>query len=441
MSTAFAIAATTAVLRSILETGLASANLGSDLGVPPVSALPPDRIPTGANEPNRLNLFMYQVTSNPGWRNVGLPSRNGNGDRVDDPPLAIDLHYLLSAYSQQDLLAEVLLGIGLHLLHEHPVLTRQRIRDALTPPVPDPLISRLATAELADQEELVKISPQTMTVEDISKLWSVFGEKYRPSAAFLATTVLIRGSARTSEGPPVRNYRIKVASLRSPTITSVDPQTVALVPNTRLKLSGHDLLAAETTVRFGSGAEQPPVAEESSPQTVVVVLPDSPPSALRAGVNTVQIVQHLHLDPDDGDPLHRGFESNVVPFVIRPAIKKRPANGGEEYDITLLDLQTSPAGLRSGTIQVKLAPDVARQQRVTLLLNETSSPETRMARRYTFDAPSRATETPLETDTIAFRVRGLVQGSYLLRIRVDGAETALDTDAQGAYVAPLVTIS
>ena len=51
---------------------------------------------------NVLNFFLYQVTPNLGWRNADLPSRENGGSRTTYPPLALDLHYLLTAYGSQD---------------------------------------------------------------------------------------------------------------------------------------------------------------------------------------------------------------------------------------------------------------------------------------------------------------------------------------------------
>ena len=53
---------------------------------------------------NQVNLFMHQVTYNPGWRNVALPSLAVDGKtRLKSPPLALDLHYLLTAYGSAGL--------------------------------------------------------------------------------------------------------------------------------------------------------------------------------------------------------------------------------------------------------------------------------------------------------------------------------------------------
>ncbi|MGZ8323641.1 MAG: Pvc16 family protein, partial [Rhodoplanes sp.] len=63
-----------------------------------------------------------------------MPSRSGTGgERLTNAPLALDLHYVMIAYGRADFQAEILLGYGMHLLHERPVLDRAAIRRALNP--------------------------------------------------------------------------------------------------------------------------------------------------------------------------------------------------------------------------------------------------------------------------------------------------------------------
>ena len=135
MSNALAIAGVSAVLKDLLDSGMIDHQVTDTLGAGVlVSSLAPDVVPiTGDGAVPRLNLFLYQATPNVAWRNVDLPSRNTSGRRVSNPPLALDLHYLLTAYGVAELEAEVLLGYGLQLLHENPVLTREAIRIALKP--------------------------------------------------------------------------------------------------------------------------------------------------------------------------------------------------------------------------------------------------------------------------------------------------------------------
>src|SRR5215470_8174527 len=107
MSNALAIASVTAILKDVLNDGLINQNLDALFNFQ-VTAQPPDRISAGTNgDLNRLNLFLYRVSPNTGYINERLPSRSSEGTRTDSPFLALDLHYMLSAFATEDLNAEI----------------------------------------------------------------------------------------------------------------------------------------------------------------------------------------------------------------------------------------------------------------------------------------------------------------------------------------------
>jgi hypothetical protein len=442
MSSALAIAATTAVIKSILESGLVRAdlNLSSVLSTFSVSALPPDRVQTTPTEPNQLNLFMYQATLNAGWRNVDLPSRDARGERIANPPLALDLHYMLCAYGSADLHAEMLLGVGMHLLHELPVLTREAIRKVFTPTGGGSLpgvMQALATSGIADQIEIVRICPAPLSTDDLSKLWTAFQDKYRPCAAYTASVVLIETKAPATSALPVREPVLLVTPLLRPTIDRIEPPLVTFAANVSITLHGTDLLGTDTKVRFGSGAEVDPDPESVGSRLTVPL-----PAGINAGITTAQVVLRVPL----GDPAipHRGFESNVAAFVVRPVIAMKDDAGQQVPDI---DVNTTGAGTdpRSGTITARLQPVVGKRQRARLLLSEVRAAdddEDRPNRAYTFDAPSR--DQPDQPDTspvVDFPVSGLIAGTYLARVQIDGADSELTRDpATGVYAGPTVSV-
>lgn len=207
MTTAFGIAAVTAVLRQVLSEGIINHNLSGVLGsTVSASVLAPDRVvPVSGSEASQLNLFLHRVSVNSGWRNEDLPERDAAGRRLSNPPLAIDLHYLLSAYSSGDLHAEVLLGYAMQWLHERPVLTRASIRAALAPVTPPgtSLERALQNSGLADQIEMIKITPEYLDTEELSKLWTATQSHLRPTVAYVVTVVLILAEAPTSSPLPV----------------------------------------------------------------------------------------------------------------------------------------------------------------------------------------------------------------------------------------------
>ena len=195
-SSALALASVTAVLKGLLENGLATRGVTSEIGSDAtVSALPPDRITSGADEKAQLNLFLYHVTPHTGLRAMGA----GNGGTA--PALALELHYLLTAYGAQDFQTEILLGHALQLLHERPVLERDFIRDALARlsatgagRVIPPALAALGGSDLADRIERLRIVPEFLSTDEMSKLWSSLQAKFRPSATYKVSAVFIDGT-------------------------------------------------------------------------------------------------------------------------------------------------------------------------------------------------------------------------------------------------------
>lgn len=227
MSTALGISAVSAVLKSLLNNVYSSAGLGSVT----VSALAPDIVQSslgaGTAAP-QVNLFLHQVTPNAAWRNVGLPSLASNGStRLTNPPLALDLHYLLTAYASQNCLAEALLGFGVQLLHENPVLTRNQIDSNLsgTNAEPSPL-DVLISSGLDGQIEMIKITPATLGREEMAWLWTALKADYRPTFPFQVSVVLIQKQNPLQSALPVLKRTVSAQpNMTGPwaSLTAVNP--------------------------------------------------------------------------------------------------------------------------------------------------------------------------------------------------------------------------
>jgi hypothetical protein len=260
VSSALAIAGVTAVLRDLLNDGLVNHNVGGVLGSSViVSTLPPDKVVKNNEvEATQINVFLRHVTPNLGWRNEGLASRDGSGrTRLSNPPLALNLHYLISAYGSGDLHAEILLGYAMLLLHENPAVARDAIRTALQPS-PDvgtmlpPALRALADAGLQDQVEQLSIKPEFLTTEEMSKFWTATLAHYRPSAAYEVSVVLIQSEQPAIKPLPVLARQVVV----HPSVLPVLPNITAVVP-----AGGQPAVQLGTTVTLtgshldGSGLE------------------------------------------------------------------------------------------------------------------------------------------------------------------------------------------
>ena len=175
MSSSLSIAAVTATLRVLLDKRLnapAAADPSSDplLAGTVVTTRPPDEA-QGRSDAKQLNLFLYRTSLDGALRNTGAM-----------PPLPLMLHYLVTPYvrdDQQDstYLSDRLLGRAMSILHDHPVLGAAEVQAALP------------GNDLHRQVERVRIVPETLSAEELSKLWACFQAKFRVSACYQAAVV------------------------------------------------------------------------------------------------------------------------------------------------------------------------------------------------------------------------------------------------------------
>lgn len=191
LGSALSLAIVTAALKDLLDNHLAQHSIMARVGDISVTALPPDRIPTGADERSGLNLFLYHVTPRARWCRPDGALSADSAEQVARPALVLDLHYLLAAYGQSDFHAETLLGYAMQVLMETPILTPQLIGRALE------TVAGGMPTDATDQAPLqkkIEVSPEFLSLEETTKLWSALQARYRPSAAYKVSSVVLQAS-------------------------------------------------------------------------------------------------------------------------------------------------------------------------------------------------------------------------------------------------------
>jgi hypothetical protein len=419
MSSALAIAGVSAVLQFYLANLYAglSALFGSTVTV---SSKAPDIVQesfAGGTAECQVNLFLHQVTPNAGWRNHQLPSVGPDGrSRLSNPPLALDLHYLLTAYGSEDWQAEALLGFALLMLHENPVLTRSDIGNAISKlPINDPgnpLSTPLGAVGLADQIELLKITPSTVGREEMAWLWTALKADYRPTFPFQVSVVLIEPQNPAILPLPVllRNIIVEPDLTPFPDITAVVPpfEQPAARLGQPVTVQGHHLAGATGVVLTNAvrGIKQtiaPTAASNGSLQFTPPLL--NTPAELAAGIYDLAVA----VTPPSGP-----ITTNSLPFAIAPNIDA-----------------WAPGVLASGNTQVTVpcSPFVRPGQQVVLVIGN------QLASADPFTVP---TNTPSFTYPDLQPTGGLVRA----RLRVDGIESRIvdRTTTPPTFVGPQVQV-
>lgn len=402
MSNYLAVATVTATLQRTLQ-----AAVQTDVEGARVTTVRPSDI--GAATPETgVNLFLYQVISNPALNNMdatpfrskGLPTKR---------QAAIDLYYMFTFYGNEtELEPQRLLGSVMRTLNDKRIINQEMIQAACR----DSTLPFLGESNLASQVQQISIVPLDLSLEDLSKAWSVFFQTpYSLSVAYKVLVVLVEGEEAPSRNLPIRDRRINGLApfFNQPHIEQVSAQggsNTAIVADSTLIITGKQLKGDwATQVRLCNVEVSPTNVSDTQ-----IVLPLSlvPTAALRAGVQSLQII---HAAQPGNSAAQRGKESNIAPFVLRPRLRH----------IELLNLEGEEEDLRAGELQVQTNLTVGAKQRVIVVLNEWGAVA---PSSYLFDAPTRQQDDT----TITIPFQNLKSGEYLTRLMVDGAESQLQVD-------------
>jgi hypothetical protein len=392
MSNTLAIAATTATLRNLLLTEVPQ--LDTDLSDLEVTTQPLDLARKGITK-SQLNLFLYHTAHNSAWRNFDIPRQVRPGE-TGAPPLALNLHYLITAYGRgendADAVSHRVLGGAMSVLHDHTVLERSEISSAI------------ANNDLADQFERVKITSLPVTVDELSKLWMIFQTQYRISAAYEVTVVLIDSRTKTRAPLPVltrgeSDRGVMTVAGTAPVLNEVRPpqSQVAARLGEDVVFAGKQLVVTNAILRFSS--LRLPTAVEVAPASgtdaaITVHIPDQSEDAdarsrWAPGYYTVALV----VTPP-GEPVR---SSNEIAFALAPVIT----------------LSSTVASSGDVSLGVTCEPRIVAGQRALLLFGD------RQIEPDAITNPSDATQ-PTE---VTFTITDVDAGEYVVRLRVDGVDS------------------
>lgn len=383
MSNALAIAAVTATLRNLLQAAIAPLAPGALVTVRPL-----DRARENLTV-DSVNLFLYNTGPDAAWRNADLPGVHPG--EPASPPLALTLSYLVTSYSHadDDLISHRLLGGAMSALNQTPVLDPAAIKTAL------------AGNDLYLQAERVKVTPDLLDIEEISKLWTAFQTNYRISAAYSVSAVLIQNPLGASaplpvlsRGPGDRGPAAQPSAAAPGVLRSVAPADGQLsarlggvIVLTGDELGGTSVRARLTNQRRAMTVTVPAISATGS--LVQVRLPGNP-ATFPAGIWTAQAVISRAGQPD--------LVTNGLPFGLAPTVTNLP-----------LTVTRNASG--TATITLDCQPQIGSDQDCALLLG---------AQPVAAESPR-----PALASAVTFTVPHAVPATYPVRLRVDSIDSLL----------------
>lgn len=401
MSNTLALAAVTATLRHQLDGELTAAAARNEgvVGARTFSG-PPGTPHAGVNA--GAFVYLYRTMEHPSARNRDLAIRDENGGVTNRPVAAMMLRYLITCFGDEAALEPTrVMGVIATYLHAVPTITPAMVQAAQG----SGQFPFLAFADLDEQIELVRITPVQLSDEDLNRIWSMLpADDFALSAAYDASVVLLERPDTPSVPLPVLQRGALVVPTRQPIIASVIAEGgtlgTAIRAGTPVEMHGEHLAATTSRIEI-DGVTVPAVAiTEATDELVRFTIPATTP----AGPRVFRVIHDL----GSLAPSVTVFEVASDPFVV------------------LIRPEIASVSKAAGNVRIDVVTAIGATQVLEVVLNRSGGTEVAV-RPGTLALPTRVT-APLA---------GLVPGTYLVRLRVDGVESVPDPPA---FVFPTVVV-
>jgi hypothetical protein len=350
------------------------------------------------NTSDQINVFLYGIHYNPTFRNSPMPGEVNRGESAF-PPMPLVLKYLITSYGagDDDISGQEVLGQAMSLLHDHPLLGRADI-EGISP-----------DSDLQNQIEKVRITPDVLTLDDMSKLWTSFqSAEYRLSTGYELSVVLIESDRPSNTPLPVlkrgeEDRGASVLAAPAPSLTGLRflNQKPSAELGDMISLLGEHLSDVNTVVRL-----QHPLLDDS-----IVLQPESPLSGTEMEFQIPTFADDVEL----GSKWPAGFYSVslVTQITDVPTVVSNSVSMPLSPSIESIDPVIATAG--SIVFTIECLPQIRDGQKVSLLFSD------QIIASDVITTPA----DPTARTTITFTVDNALSKAtpYVLRLRVDGADS------------------
>jgi hypothetical protein len=335
------------------------------------------------------------------------------------------------------------MGLTLRTLHRKPVFSPTLVDQAIAQvQTTNSGLAFLNRSNLASSIEPIRLTPMGMNLEGLARVWSLFSfqSKFALALVYQASMLFVDADDLPRTALPVKIANVYVDAGGPPVIDSVFPTldvTGPVKPGAALSIAGRGFGTTPSDVQVVLDGNEIPTTSVT-PTLITLALP----AALPAGTHRLQVARP-RLMGSPPEP-HQGLLSNSAAIVLQPAVASSsvffvfgdPSDPTDDLPPEIIDGVT----VVSGHIQVTVTPPVEARQQVAILLNELQVTAGPTARAYTVPVAARDEASPPST-TVTAQFRRVVPGTYLVRVQVDGATSALDADpATGRFATPFVPV-
>ncbi|GAC1628720.1 MAG: hypothetical protein NVS4B7_17730 [Ktedonobacteraceae bacterium] len=185
MSSFTAIWAVSRTLQALLDTQIKADPQLSTTSVP-ISLFSPKALrESGSTVPSSsVSIWLYRVMRNEFTLN-NRPNRT-IPNQLPGPPIPINLYYLITPMNEDPELQQLVLGKILQVFNDYAILRGNDLQESLQ----------------GTTEEL-RLSLETLSLEELTRVWHSLQEPYQLSASYLVQVVTIESSLDPVQASPV----------------------------------------------------------------------------------------------------------------------------------------------------------------------------------------------------------------------------------------------
>lgn len=171
MANVFGIHSISNSITTFLQDSYESSTLNGvfDCRIRPISS---GELAAGADDiDSTLSLYLYRISINEHLRNI----QRETGPGRFEVPLALDLHYLLTAWYDRSDAEHTVMSWAMQQFYEHPMLNAASL-----------------SSEAAWRDgDVIQLIPSELTNEDVMRIWDALHPTYRLSFSYTARVVRI----------------------------------------------------------------------------------------------------------------------------------------------------------------------------------------------------------------------------------------------------------
>lgn len=194
-----AIAATSQAIISLFE----GASVGTEFAAADFALASAADLQKPPGERALATLYLYRVAVDGNRRNQ--PARRSPDGRLRMPPIPIDLHYLLTAWSKEAKTQHRLLGWCIRVLQDSPTI----VAGVLNQFGPD-------RGDVFRPDETVELVLENLTRQEMADSWEVAKANQQPSVSYMARIVEIESEVQIGEFPPVQTTDLRYHEMATP---------------------------------------------------------------------------------------------------------------------------------------------------------------------------------------------------------------------------------